>query len=279
MTKRPAFQWYPGDFRRDTAVMACSFEARALWRAMLDVMHDGEPRGHLTAGGQPITESQLARIEGLSVAKVRRWIRELEERHVFSRTTSGVIFSRRMVRDEHISAVRAEAGKQGGSPLLLKQTSNQAASKPATNGEHPSEQKPTPAVAVASATALQLQKEHPRKHRAASNGASPTGASPSETWLTPAKLAWEAHNGAGSFPIKQAAALLSPIHRAGIEPDEIGRRLGRYCTAKKGARYSNLADFAQHHGEYAKPDGPLVDDDGVLTELGERETRPARILT
>lgn len=273
MTKRPAFQWYPGDFRRDTAVMACSFEARALWRAMLDVMHDGEPRGHLTAGGQPITESQLARIEGLSVAKVRRWIRELEERHVFSRTTSGVIFSRRMVRDEHISAVRAEAGKQGGSPLLLKQTSNQAASKPATNGEHPSEQKPTPASAVASASVLQLPKPLPRKRRAESNGAA------SATWLTPACNAWEAQFGVGSFDSGRAAKCLSKIYNAGVEPDEIGQRLGRYCARKKSSNYCNLADFAQHHGEYAKPVGPLVDDDGVLTELGERETRPVRVAT
>lgn len=274
-TKPPAFQWYPGDFRRDTALAACSFEARALWREMLDLMHDGTPRGHLTAGGVPITPDELARIVGVPTPKARRWLGELEDRRVFSRTAAGVIYSRRMVRDQYISTVRAAAGKQGGNPLLVKQTP----SKPAANGEQTAEQKPTPASAVASSSSLQLQKEHPRRHRAASNGAAQNGASPSETWLTPAKLAWEAHNGAGSFPIKQAAGLLSPIHRAGIEPDEIGRRLGRYCTAKKGARYSNLADFAQHHGEYAVPSGPLVDSDGVLTELGERETRPARVLT
>lgn len=137
--KRPAYQWYPGDCRRDVALQACTFEARALWREMLDLMHDGEPYGHLTAGGVPITDAQLARFVGMPVGKVRRWLAELEQHQVFSRTEAGVIFSRRMVKDEHLRTVRANAGKLGGNPaLLLNQTANQ---------------NPTPAVAVASAVA------------------------------------------------------------------------------------------------------------------------------
>lgn len=118
-TKRPAYQWYPGDFRRDTAVQSCSFEARALWREMLDLMHDGEPYGHLTAGGVPIAADLLARMVGKSVAVVKRWLAELESRKVFSRTDDGVIYSRRMVKDEHIRNVRAASGKLGGNPALL----------------------------------------------------------------------------------------------------------------------------------------------------------------
>lgn len=108
--KPPSYQWYPGDFKRDVALLACGFEARWLWRAMLDLMDDGEPRGHLTAGGVPIDATQLARIECAPVAKVRRWLKELEERKVFSRTDDGVIFSRRMVKDEKLRRVRAAAG-------------------------------------------------------------------------------------------------------------------------------------------------------------------------
>lgn len=141
--KRPAYQWYPGDCRRDVALQACTFEARALWREMLDLMHDGEPYGHLTAGGVPITDAQLARFVGMPVGKIRRWLAELEQHQVFSRTEAGVVFSRRMVKDEHLRTVRASAGKLGGNPaLLVNQSANQTAN-----------QNPTPAVAVASAVA------------------------------------------------------------------------------------------------------------------------------
>lgn len=108
--KRPAYQWYPGDFRRDTALQACSFEARALWREMLDLMHDGEPYGHLTAGGVPIAAADLARMVGKPLAAVSRWMAEMEARRVFSRTEDGIIYSRRMVRDERNRMVRAAGG-------------------------------------------------------------------------------------------------------------------------------------------------------------------------
>lgn len=110
--KRPAYQWYPGDFRRDTAVAACTFEARALWREMLDLMHDGEPYGHLTAGGAPIDVPQLARIVGVSAARVCAWMTELEDRKVFSRTAAGIIYSRRMTRDERNRNARGSGGSK-----------------------------------------------------------------------------------------------------------------------------------------------------------------------
>lgn len=112
MPKSPAYQWYPGDARRDTALQSCSFYARALWREMMDLMHDGEPYGHLTAGGVPITPAQLARIVGMPLPKIKTWMGELEERKVFSRTDSGVIYSRRMVRDEATRAARAAGGSK-----------------------------------------------------------------------------------------------------------------------------------------------------------------------
>jgi hypothetical protein len=146
--KRPAFQWYPGDFRRDTALQACSFEARALWREMLDLMHDGEPYGHLTAGGVAMNETHVARIAGVSVVKARKWMAELEAHKVFSRTGTGVIYSRRMVKDEHIRTVRAAAGKKGGNPELL---DNQTAEDLLNQSD---KQNPTPASASSSAVAF-----------------------------------------------------------------------------------------------------------------------------
>lgn len=130
--KKPAYQWYPGDFRRDTALLACSFDARAVWREMLDLMHDGEPRGHLTAGGVAIEAAALARMIGAPLPRVRKALAELEAHGVFSRTEAGIIYSRRMVRDEAINRTRAEVGKLGGNPALLV---NQKPTEPPTKSQ------------------------------------------------------------------------------------------------------------------------------------------------
>lgn len=147
--KQPAYQWYPGDARRDTALQSCRLVVRGLWREMLDLMHDGEPYGHLTAGGESIAEAQLARMVGESLPNVRRWLAELERKGVFSRTEAGIIYSRRMVKDEHIRQVRKASGSKGGNPALL---DNQPDNHPPKQTD---KQKPTPAVAVAVASAEQ----------------------------------------------------------------------------------------------------------------------------
>lgn len=149
--KRPAFQFYPSDHRGETGLQLSSLAARGLWSEMICVMHEGVPYGHLTtAAGQPIEPAQLARLVGESPAVTKRLLDELEANNVFSRNEEGAIYSRRMVRDEHIREVRAEAGKKGGNPALtgkrrdkqggsglLKQTSKQSA-----------EQNPTPSSSV-----------------------------------------------------------------------------------------------------------------------------------
>lgn len=163
--KRPAYQWYPGDFRRDVGVQSCSFEARGLWREMLDLMHDGEPYGHLAAGGHPIDAAQLARIVGVSAAKVHRWLSELEMRNVFSRTELGVIFSRRMVRDEYLRLVRAAGGASSlKNPAVPKPKDAKESTKDTLQRRRKDTLPPplegslggSPAVAVASASSGEL---------------------------------------------------------------------------------------------------------------------------
>ena len=116
MASRPSFQWYPGDWRRDTALQSTSLAVRGLWAEMLNIMHDGEPYGHLTAGGVAITPEELARMVGGTLRDVNAGLAALEARKVFSRTPEGVIYSRRMVRDEAIRQVRAAGGKGAHQP-------------------------------------------------------------------------------------------------------------------------------------------------------------------
>jgi hypothetical protein len=81
---------------------------------MLTIMHDGDPYGHLTMEGRPIAPDMLARLIGETPGMVKRLMKELEENNVFSRTDAGIIFSRRMVRDEEARERRAEVGRANG---------------------------------------------------------------------------------------------------------------------------------------------------------------------
>jgi hypothetical protein len=98
--KRPAFQFYPGDWLRDAALRMCSSAARGLWIDMIAIMHQAEPYGHLMFNGRAVDNAQLAKMVSESPREVFRWLAELEAAGVFSRDDSGVIYSRKMVRGE-----------------------------------------------------------------------------------------------------------------------------------------------------------------------------------
>lgn len=98
--KRPAFQFYPADWRNDAALRMCSIAARGLWWEMICIMHMAEPYGYLVAAGRPIDPTGLARVVGESRSDVTRWLAELRAHKVFSTDHTGAIYSRRMIRDE-----------------------------------------------------------------------------------------------------------------------------------------------------------------------------------
>lgn len=141
--KRPAFQFYPADWRKDTALQSCSLSARGLWIELLCAMHECNPYGILSINDSPMPTSKIARLVGESPAKVKRLLEELETAGVCSRNASGAIYSRRMVHDEHIREVRAAAGKKGGNPVLLKQKDKQ-------NTNQTGKQSPTPSSSSSS---------------------------------------------------------------------------------------------------------------------------------
>jgi hypothetical protein len=116
--KRPSFQFYPGDWLRDTALRSCSVGARGLWTDMLCLMHEGTPYGFLKVNHKVILTPNLARMVGATLPETEGWVHELEAAGVFSRDDEGCIFSRRMIRDETIRQARACGGKLGGNPAL-----------------------------------------------------------------------------------------------------------------------------------------------------------------
>ena len=152
MAKQPAMLFYPGDWMKDPALRSVSVSARGLWIDLLCLMHESPRRGYLQhATGKPVTAEQIARMTGCSTDEVSRLLQELEYSGVFSCTEHGVIYSRRIVRDESIREKRREAGRKGGNPRLLKQNATKPQPKPNQSGK----QKPTPSFSSSVSTSVE----------------------------------------------------------------------------------------------------------------------------
>ena len=75
--KRPAFQFYPADWRKDVELQSCSMAAQGLWINVMCLAHECEPYGHLTINGKAMTPAQLGRQVGLSARECETLLDEL----------------------------------------------------------------------------------------------------------------------------------------------------------------------------------------------------------
>lgn len=135
MTSQPWMKFFPSDWRSDPRLRMCSLAARGLWMEMLMLMHEAEPYGHLLVAGIAPSEDQLAVLAGTSPAEIPALLAELESADVFSRNTKGVIYSRRMTRDEKKARLAQKNGLKGGNPTLCKTRPNPPPDKGHVNGE------------------------------------------------------------------------------------------------------------------------------------------------
>ena len=111
--KRPSFQFYPADWRKDAALQSCSIAAQGLWINLMCIAHECEPYGHLIINGKPMAAAQIGRLVGLSAKECQALIDELSDAGVLSIDEEGAIYSRRMVKDEQVRNARAAGGKAG----------------------------------------------------------------------------------------------------------------------------------------------------------------------
>ncbi len=111
--KRPAFQFYPADWRKDVELQSCSMAAQGLWINLMCVMHECEPYGHAAINGRAMTAAQIGRQVGLTAAEAEALLSELLDAGVAKREGEGPIYSKRMVSDERVRNARAEGGKSG----------------------------------------------------------------------------------------------------------------------------------------------------------------------
>jgi hypothetical protein len=112
----PWMKFYPSDWRADQTLRICSLAARGLWIECMCIMHEAEPYGHLAIKGKPVTNAQLAILSGTDPATVATLLTELEEAGVFSKNRVGVIYSRRMTRDEKKRKDGEKSAKNGTLP-------------------------------------------------------------------------------------------------------------------------------------------------------------------
>lgn len=133
MKRRPWMMFYCLDWRGDPRLRMCSLAARGLWIDFMSYMHEGEPYGHLTIDGVAPDVDGLASLVGRPTREVERALAELEAKNVFSRTNTGEIYSRRMVRDNAKAEQDRLHGKGGGNPNITNKVKSRV--NPQVNGK------------------------------------------------------------------------------------------------------------------------------------------------
>lgn len=120
MSKRgqPWMKFYGSDWRADAGLRMCSYAARGLWVDMLTLMQEAEPYGHLLINGITPDARDLSGLLGGTEKEVAGLVAMLEAKRVFNRTSDGVIYSRRMIRDHEKAELDRANGKGGGNPRL-----------------------------------------------------------------------------------------------------------------------------------------------------------------
>lgn len=133
MTKLPAFQFYPGDWRKDPAVQSLDYECRGVWIELLCLMHESSERGKIVIHNRAATDDEIARMLGLSPEIAKQILSKLEANGVAKRCpNTGALMNARMVRDQEIRDAKVEAGRAGGL-AKAKQTPSKPPSKSQAN--------------------------------------------------------------------------------------------------------------------------------------------------
>lgn len=136
MTEHRWTKFWWQDWQADQSLRSCSLAARGLWMDMLCIAHSGTPRGHVTINGAPVSARRLATLTGCTARECVKLLNELREAGVFSETSDGVIYSRRMVRDNDASEAGREAiGKRWQRATKPNATPNRVDDSPPTTLE------------------------------------------------------------------------------------------------------------------------------------------------
>ena len=138
MEKLPWIQWFPSDWENDAGIQSLPFHEQGIWLKLLHIMHGSERRGYLVVNNLRMTDEQIAKRLGISLKKWRNSKILLDQAGVCSyEKETGILFNRRMVRDEakRIETMEKsrENGRLGGNPAFRKGHTNPYYHKPGDN--------------------------------------------------------------------------------------------------------------------------------------------------
>ena len=118
MTRMTWSKFFWDDVLRDHNLQRCTFTARGFWLHLKALSVQAEPMGYLAEGDKPMTSADIARLSQLDKRSVERLLGELEAAGVFSRDARGVIYCRRIVRENAARLRNKINGSAGGNPQL-----------------------------------------------------------------------------------------------------------------------------------------------------------------
>lgn len=181
--KRPAFQFYPDNWRNNSNLRRCSWAARGVWIEVMCLMHDSEEYGAL-----PWTLKEIAQALGCPMPALR----ELVDKGVLKGCDQGACkpfiyvprsgrkdgdpvilidarqgpfwYSSRMVRDEYVRTIRGEATRFTDAPNPTPKGGIGAAPKAAPSGRQ-SDGSSTPSPTSYSSEATPLRGKTSPTHR------------------------------------------------------------------------------------------------------------------
>lgn len=108
MSKQTDFIFDHLDWLTNPNVRRCSRAARGMWVDMLALMFGCEDRGVLSTGGVPWTDEEIAAASGGDISDGLSCIEELLQKGVAHRTSSGAVFCKWMVLEEHEKQLNRE---------------------------------------------------------------------------------------------------------------------------------------------------------------------------
>lgn len=123
-------QWNMTQHDGDPGVKMLTALEEHVWVRMCFMMQQTEEPGYLIVAGKPIPIDIIAKDTKVAVHQAKAIIKRLAELKIFSRDQRGVIFCRRMVRDEQYRKKAASYGAKGYKKLQTQATDQPA--RPAT---------------------------------------------------------------------------------------------------------------------------------------------------
>jgi hypothetical protein len=134
-TTMPYVKWHGRDWLGDPMLRMVGPEVRGVWIDLLCAMMNADPYGHLAVNGSPMTDEQAARLTGVDIGTFKGILAQIESANISSRTDTGILYSRRLVRDYAGFMQASNNGRKGGGNPALKHKEQEK--KPETRSQKP----------------------------------------------------------------------------------------------------------------------------------------------